>query len=326
VLSQLELPGFGEGRLREAIEWLFSYEMDGVKKVTIEQDYRVRSDWLLRRLGDCPLEELVGKRGYEKLRQLVADEKGKGEEGLKMVTLKKRLDFLLRVLGIAANRELVDRARIPELPNIMMDGVKKEAFHTLPQYRLFRAALPSIRHRMLIDLGFWTGMRSSDLYRTRKRDCDPHKEFLDEHGRVISVGMFLLRNHKRREDGFTPYWVPMDPEFRRAVLDFYEAVPMSLDDRITGKFGRPSAWMDPASIRAGVPRLTIHSLRHCRHTYLESIGVQLEDIRYALGAAGTTVMKKHYLHPTPSTLKRLNPNAVPPMLRQDFDEPPRGNV
>lgn len=315
---QLELPKVGEGRLRESIRWLLQFECDGVRKISMERDYQIRADWCLKTFGDCRLEDLCGRRGYERMREIIKRER-ENETGMKNVSLKKRFQFLIRVLKIAANRELVDRGRIPEMPQIENDGVAREAHHTYPQYLAFRAVLPSPRHRIYYDLGWWSGMRREDLETTTKENVDPWRPFTDEKGKMISMGCFRVRNHKRRK--FDPYWIPMEPEFRQCVKEFYERNPMSIEDLITGKFSKPQRWMDPAAIRAGVPRISPHSFRHSRLTYLDSIGVHPEDARHAVGASSVKVIRDHYLHPSAGTLRRLIPRGpdaddIPPPITE----------
>jgi integrase len=322
-VQQLELPAIGEGRLRESISWLLQYECDGVRAITMAKDYQVRADWCLETFGDCKLEELCGRPGYERMRQIMKDELSR-EDGMKRVSLKKRFQFVVRVLKVAANRELIERGRIPDLPQMADDGVSKDAHHTYPHYLAFRSVLPSPRHRIYYDLGWWTGMRREDLESTMKEQVDPWRPFTDENGKQISMGCFFVRNHKREK--FTPYWIPMEPEFRQCVKEFYDQTPMGSEDLITGKFSKPSRWMDPASIRAGVPRITPHSFRHSRLTYLESIGVHPEDARYAVGASSVKVLREHYLHPSPGTLRRLVPAPKPKPATDGDDRPPLGTA
>lgn len=314
---QLELPKIGEGRLRESIRWLLEHECEGVREVTRVKDYEVRAEWLLQTFGDCKLDELCGRVGYERMRRIVKEQRAREDGGMKNVSLKKRFEFLVRVLKYAANRELIDRARIPELPQLENDGVSRNAHHTYSQYLLFRVAVPSIRHRAYYDLGWWTGMRRQDLESTRKEDVDVYTPFADDKGKVISMGRFRVRNHKRRK--FIPYFIPMEPEFRRCMLEFFERNPMSAEDLVTGKFSKPQRWMDPSAIRAGVPRISPHSFRHSRLTYLDSIGVHPEDARHAVGASSVKVLRDHYQHPGAETLRRLIPR--PPPTDDDFPDP-----
>lgn len=209
-MEQLELPAIGEGRLRESLLWILQYECDGVRLITKERDYKVRADWLLNIFGDCKLEDLAGRAGYEKMRRVAAEELAR-ETGMKRVSLKKRFQFLLRALNVAASRELMDRSRIPDMPHLANDGVSKNAHHTYPQYLAFRHVLPTPRHR----------------------------------------------------------------------------------------------------IYAGVPRISPHSFRHSRMTYLDSIGVHPEDARFAVGASSVKVIRDHYQHPSAGTLRRLIPSAPP---------------
>lgn len=320
-MAQLELPGIGEGRLLESIKWLLQYECDGVRKVSMERDYQIRADWCLKTFGDCKLAELCGRAGYERMRK-IAEKERQSEDGMKNVSLKKRFQFLLRVLKVAANRELVDRGRIPEMPHLENDGVTKDAHHTYVHYQAFRAVLPTPRHRIYYDVGWWTGMRREDLESTMKEHIDPWKPFVDEKGKFVSMGCFRVRNHKRRK--FPTYLIPMEPEFRQCIVEFYDQFPMGTEDLITGKFSKPQRWMDPAAIRAGVPRISPHSFRHSRMTYLESIGVHPEDSRWAVGASSVKVLRDRYLHPSPGTLRRLVP---PPAPEPDPDLPaPRGSA
>jgi integrase len=317
---QLELPKVGEGRLRESINWVLQYELEGVREITRVNDYQVRAAWCLKTFGDCLLSDLCGRAGYERMRK-IADEEARREGGMKRISLKKRFQFLIRVLKVAANREFVERGRIPEMPHLENDGVPRQAYHTYQHYRLFRAVLPSLRHRVYYDLGWWTGMRREDLEATRKEDVDPWRPFLDDKGQQLAMGSYRVRNHKRRK--FVPYWIPMEKEFRRCMVEFYDQVPMSAEDLITGKFSKPQRWMDPASVRAGVPRISPHSFRHSRASYLDSIGVHPEDARFALGASSVKIIREVYQHPSPGTLARLIP--APPPLDDDIP-PPRASV
>lgn len=323
-MEQLELPSIGEGRLRESLHWILQYECDGVRLITKERDYRVRADWLLEVFGDCKLEDLAGRAGYEKMRRVAAEELA-SETGMKRVSLKKRFQFLLRALSVAASRELIDRARIPDMPHLANDGVTKDAHHTYPQYLAFRHVLPTPRHRIYYDLGWWTGMRREDLESTMKENVDPWRPFKDENGKHVSMGCVFVRNHKRKK--FTSYWIPMEAEFRACVKEFYDAFPMGPEDLITGKFSKPSRWMDPASLRAGVPRISPHSFRHSRLTYLDSIGVHPEDARFAVGASSVKVIRDHYQHPSAGTLRRLIPSppptVAPPIPPAGGDDDPR---
>lgn len=316
---QLELPKVGEGRLRESIRWMLQFECDGVREETMLRDYKVQADWCLRTFGDCQLDRLCGRAGYEWMRQIVQDNLSR-EDGMKKVSLMKRFRFVVRVLRIAANRELIERGRIPDMPHLENDGVSKDAHHTYPNYLAFRAVLPTARHRIYYDLGWWTGARRRDLESTMKEHVDPYRPFVGENGKVISIGSVWVRNHKRKK--FTSYWIPMEAEFRQCVKEFYERFPMGPEDLITGKFSKPSRWMDPAAQRAGVPRITPHSFRHSRLTYLESIGVHPEDARYAVGASSVKILRQHYLHPSPETLRRL----VPPPKPDGDDAPPLGSA
>lgn len=313
---QLELPKIGEGRLRESIRWLLEYECEGVRKISMERDYQIRADWCMREFGDCKLDDLCGRKGYERMKAIAKRER-ENPEGMKNVSLKKRFQFLLRVLKVAANRELVERGRIPDMPSMENDGVNKEAHHTYSHYLMFRSVLPSARHRVYYDLGWWTGMRREDLETTRKEDVDPYRPFLDEGGKMLSMGSFRVRNHKRKK--FPSYWIPMEPEFRRCMLEFYEQTPMGSEDLITGKFAHPQRWMSSAAVRAGVPRISPHSFRHSRLTFLDSIGVHPEDARWAVGASSVKILRGHYLHPSSGTLRRLIPRA--PKEDDDIPDP-----
>ncbi len=208
------------------------------------------------------------------------------------------------------------------MPSLENDGVVKEAHHTYSQYLAFRSVLPSARHRVYYDLGWWTGMRRQDLETTRKEDVDPYRPFIGDDGKMISLGSFRVRNHKRRN--FRTYWIPMEPEFRQCMKEFYESFPLTVEDLITGKFAHPQRWMSSAAVRAGVPRISPHSFRHSRLTYLESIGVHPEDARWAVGASSVKILRGHYQHPSAGTLRRLVPR--PPPNPEDDIPPPRSET
>lgn len=290
------------------MEWVIQNECDGVRAITITNDYQIRMEWLLRRFRDCALEDLCGARGYEAMLAAYREERAK-PDGIKNISLKKRFKFLIRALKFAAARELIRKDQIPTMPKLPNDESFVTEFYTLDEYRRVRHALPTEYHRCCWDVGYWTGMHRKDIYETLRQHLDIHRVIRNAEGKRAGSGMYFFRNTKTKRH--QACWLPMDEEFRACVSEYLEEHPeIGEADPIVGAFSKPSQWLRPACKRAGVPFRPYKQLRQSRFKFLEDKGLAFGDLRYVMGHIGmsarTTVT--HYLGTTPGagTLTRIH--------------------
>lgn len=161
-----------------------------------------------------------------------------------------------------------------------------------------------VRDRAILELLYATGLRADELVRLTVQDV-----LLGQHDRMFHV------MGKGARERIVVYGQPV-----QTWLKFYNQVARRsllpsgktsgqffLSAARSGKpFRYPELWylMRRYANKAGVPRLTAHSLRRAFATHLYQGGASLETIRLLLGhvCIGTTA---HYIRPNPAYLARL---------------------
>lgn len=253
---------------------------------------------------------------------------GPSGQGLKNVTLQKKLDFLSAAMKLAAARDEYD-GKIPafNLLRLPDDGARRRRYLTISDYEKFRLELawdPTLQFGA--DFMFWTGHHRSDSYNVEAWMCDPNRRCRDEEGRVIATGMYLRRNTKGKKR-VAPEWFIMHPRFREIVVSYYRALGIDMnrrddwgnlvDDRVlTGHRWNHVRVFAKACERAEVLQISPTDLRRSFSSALVAANVSDEYIRHAMGHLGQTdrltglakdptIRTQHYFVVTPAMLSHV---------------------
>jgi|GEM_PF-1016124 len=169
--------------------------------------------------------------------------------------------------------------------------------------------------RVIIHIGFFAGLRMGEILNLRWEDIDFQKNFLkvtpneewhpkDREARIIPINTTLK--------GCLKAWQKASPGQEKVV-------PWNHKPNIlSGNFTRLRK-------RAGVPRGSLHTLRHSFASHLAIQGVDLNRIREMLGHS-SIVTTQIYAHLLPSNLKAavellptLNSGPTAPVMEQQID-------
>lgn len=319
---QLELSLWPCGTLRGALTTYLAAVVEKIANATLK-DYHDRADWLCLKLGNTtPLEQVT----FGRLESLVKAEGPKGK-GLMMVTLRKRLRTLRAALLYAADHGMLEHARVPRLPpQLHDDGKRGQDFYTVDEFMAFREHVPEGAYRRFFDLGFWTGHHSYDIRRAPRQWLDPDYPWLDDDGKILSVGRYWRENHKNKR--CKGAWFAMEREFATIARGWLEQNPQWSDgSALVGRL-----WVSKvahvASAGAGLHHVSPNlGMRRSFASMLISRGWSPEHVRQALGHEGEswieqgkrgpmvhtsrpTTATSHYMRPSPDSIRRKLAGAV----------------
>ena len=150
---------------------------------------------------------------------------------------------------------------------VVMPSVKNERQVYIDRKQMLRLcrACGQWETRAMIRVAFYSGMRYSEIMRA---------EILD--------GAFLLRDTKNGE----PRIVPIVPKIRN-LLGY-----------VWPEHETMSYWFRKARIKAGMPWLRFHDLRHSSASAMLNAGVQLSTVGAVLGHKSPASMKRYAHHST----------------------------
>lgn len=307
---QLELSFWPRESLRSVLHDFLATQCDDLAEAT-RADYGERARWLTMVLG----EGLDARRIDFSMLENVARRWGPKGEGLKNVTIKRRLIFLRACLKYAQARGIL--VTLPMLPTKALrdDGERRKAFHTPEQFAVFREQIVPGARRWFCDLGFWTGHHSSDLFTMTCDMFELDEPFEDASGEAIALGRYLRRNHKNPR--CQPLWLPLEPEARAALIEIRDGMGSGWRKGapITGRVWGIHRTMRAAADRAELPRVSPIDLRRSFASMLIARGYPAEYVRHALGHEGEnsrtqggeskrpTTASRHYMQFSPDLVK-----------------------
>lgn len=311
---QLELQWYPPNCVRAVLADYLAMRSDGITAETRDDDYRWRVEWLLQAFGDLTPAVAVTfgvlERSARLARGIIRD-----------VTIRRRLRFWRSAMRYAAQRGVVPKESIPELPPWLKDdGQRCEDFYSTEQFHVFRLSLPPGRYRRFADLAMWTGMHTLDVCATERR----HLESSHAWEGTDVQGRWWRRNHKnaspRRQAKVQPCFVPMEPELRELAVEWL-AEPGPADGLVVGRLNNLRRTFHEAAARAGLPLIRPNlGLRASHSTMLMARGYSYEYVRLVLGhigevsayqagdhlrarTASPSTLSRHYLRPSPETLR-----------------------
>lgn len=275
---QFNLPGLAvRGRLKEALEWTIRNESLDWAPATL-QAHEDHMGWLLGYFGDCLLEEIT----YERLAEYKQKE-GPTGRGLKVITLKKRLVLLRMALQDAVRRGIIEK--VPPWPKLKNDARPGTRCPSLAEIDQVRQVIDVDKHRLWQDIAYWTGMRKSDVSRTRWR----HFSFDGD--------MFVRRSTKTHAQAEL---FPLDPALKESLLYYKELWRPQPMDYCAGMWDA-SHGLARYCRRAGVEVYGPNDLRRARESHLIAAGANPTFVELLL-CHGPAVAKKHYRRTTPELL------------------------
>lgn len=246
--------------LKRTIEEAFIRYLDSPEYVGLKSAESIASDLI------PPWQPFLKGRTLDRARE-VADEAVSTwrKRGLAVATINRRLALLRRVLKLAYTRWDWMRANLAEKIPLLPGENSRQVWLTIDEaMRLRRQCRPG-PVRAAVTLLLCTGMRVGELLKTQPGDIREGAIFLDA----------------RTKTG-RPRVVPILPPGDRYL--HLLPLPITYD-------GLRSAF-DRAKLRAGLPHVRIHDLRHTVGSRLAESGASLRDIQVWLG------------HTNPSTTTR----------------------
>jgi integrase len=268
-------------------------EIRGSVRANTLEFYRYRLErHVLPRLGNRRLDEI----GVDDIVGLINDLR---ERGYAPQSVTAILTPLSRVLSHAARRSL-----IPSSPMSRLDRSERpRAWTVAPRIlnrveigRLLEAASP--RHRTLLAVAIFTGLRQSELRGLRWRDIDFSDQVIHVRHALDRRGALgrLKTRHSVRDVALMPALVAALAEHRE------RSAYAALNDFVfTTRTARPIHWrsisrlaLRPALARAGLDAIRWHDLRHTYAALLISGGANVVHVANQLGHGNPHLTLSHY--------------------------------
>lgn len=199
----------------------------------------------------------------------------------------------IALLSTALNRAHKDRL-IAERPRISMppEGPARNRFLTHQQFAAVMAASPSHHVRLFLLLAISTGARASAILELTWDRVDFEAEQID-----FRVNAFARMKGRAV--------APMTPTIKAALS---QAKAMSIGAHVIEQAGEPLArivrGVKAAGVRAGLPWLSPHVLRHSAARWMAEEGVSMAEIAAVLGHKNSRVTESVYARFSPTYLKK----------------------
>lgn len=201
--------------------------------------------------------------------------------GVSKETLKKRLSTLRQ--GLLAACELRALERLPQFPKIRTDSKRGEGFWTREELDKALADCDDDDMFAWIMVGWWTGMRPSDIDRWRWDDVD------------LLRGTWIRYASKT---GVPVAELPLEGPFGEWLTERRQRLgPHPRDLVVRVRQGHPNSFIRALCERAGVPSISAKGLRHSRESYLYATGADVATQIHQLGLTSERMLRV-YRHPS----------------------------
>ena len=232
--------------------------------------------YLLAWFGNGPLSGITYPRILEYYREMQ-------RRGLARETVRKYLSTLHMALTESVRMGWLDK--VPPWVVIKSDSRPRNDYWTLTQWEAAHLACDDEDFRTMVDVMWWTGMHTSDVYRFRWCDVD------------LVLGTWVRRNKKSKAE---PAVLPLPSRLRSILAARKAELDPHPRDLIVGRnMGHPNRAIKALALRADVPTIRPIGLRHSCSTHLKDQGCDDAFRAHWIGhKPGSTVEKKTYAHVT----------------------------
>jgi integrase len=296
-------PGAGSPRSGPTVaeyadEWLSM--LAGVRPATAVEYRRDLEAYVLPRLGGVRIGALDARR-IRKLAYDLREEKTKrAPAGRSWATVRRILAPLSVMLGAASEDGVIPARPWPRLPTPRRDPLKRRHLSVDELARLL-AALPTPQDRLLVRFLAETGLRVSELKALRWRDL----ELEDEPVVCVRRRHRLLDGEQETKSERSSGTVPITPQLARELkahrlrngqpdggrLVFIGASGKRLDET---NYRRRV--LDPACVRAGIPPIGFHVLRHTHGSIVAAATRDVRAVQRRLRHASAAFTLETYIH------------------------------
>lgn len=279
--------GHLSGALAALLERTAERVADGVRSAATLAMQRAHAAWLLERLGDVALAELLEPAIEAFVR---AERAGRRGRPIGSVSLRKRLSTLRSALKLAHRRG--ELARVPAFPELPARARPRRLFlRTFGEYRALYAALPLHRAEWLA-LCLWTGQHASDVERMTWIDVRVHGP----------APWMLIRNTKGgRTEGLR---VPMPRPLVTVLREKLEREPpLSFDEPIVSPWPSRGHTLADHARRLGLLVRNAIDLRHTAASWMVRKKGITPALLAFLGHGSPTMAARHYAHALPLQLE-----------------------
>ena len=246
------------------------------------------------------------------------------KRGCPVRTRQKCLQILSTCINNAMREELVFRnvAQLVERPKYMP---KETTIWTAEQAAVFLEANQDHPHFVAFFLFLTYGMRRGEVLGLRWSDIDFGNNVIHVRQQIDRInGRIVARDLKTKNSRRN---LPLIGELRTVLLEYANKHGIAIEKFnpqceisvqntiIASRVGTP---MEPKNLErcfhilrknAGLPRITIHAMRHTAATMLKDLNVPLKDVQLILGHADIATTANIYQHGT-SEAQRVALSAV----------------
>jgi integrase len=287
-----------------------------VREGTFESYRRNVRAHLVPRLGGVPLQQLTAPRLNAFYAELLAEGRCDGRGGLSPRTVRYVHTILRRALQAAARWQLLARnpCDLADPPSPKATRPRPMATWAAGELSSFLEAVAGERSYPLWVVLASTGMRRGEALGARWQDLDLDAARWQIRRTLVAIGHELRESTPKTDQGRRS--VALDPGTVRVLHDWRKR---QLEERMawgpawtdTGRVftredgsdlhpERVSELFDRLVKRSGLPRLTLHGLRHTHATLALEAGVHPKVVQERLGHSSVAFTLDRYSHAVPA--------------------------
>ena len=301
--------------------WLPIKQAEGRKPNTIAH-HEYAAKWVADRIGGLRVEALTPGTIAKMTATMRTTETTTGKDGLSARSIQAAVGTLKAATAWAARTRLVSVDPLAELhrPSIKSESQAVQAW-TVDQGRQFLDSVAGDRFEALWALMMTRGLRRGELAGLKWSAVDLDKGSLSVRSSRVVVKAKVIEGTPKSGFGRT---VPLDGSLidrlrtlrETQAAEAYQGHGYVMSDPL----GRPmhpdsiSRRFDALVAKTGLPRLTIHGLRHTAGTLMLADGVPVKVVSDLLGHSSPTITLSIYAHTLPGMAEQAGENLSRALL------------